>query len=62
MRRTKNVSICLEPEDHERIKQYAKQNYMSVSQVITKLIRNSLKPDPLEVKHGSETTEPKQSE
>ena len=56
------MSICLEPEDHERIKQYAKQNYMSVSQVITKLIRNSLKPDPLEVKHGRETTEPKQSE
>lgn len=59
MRRTKNVSICLEPEDHERIKQFAKQNYMSVSQVITKLIRNNLDIATVpEVSHGGDATKP----
>lgn len=42
MRRTKTVSICLEFADHDLVKAYAKENYMSVSQIITKLIRENL--------------------
>lgn len=32
------VNISIEPDTHERIKQYAFENHMNVSQAITKLI------------------------
>ena len=34
----KKVCIALDNETHERIKEYAKQQHMSVSQAITSLI------------------------
>lgn len=38
MRRTRTVSICLEPDIHDWIKQYASENYTSVSAAIKQLI------------------------
>lgn len=38
MKSTKNVCITLTPDTHERIKQYAFENHLSVSAALTQLI------------------------